>query len=171
MPVTIKQLKNKDFRLHFSARGISSLQKTKDIYSTDYAQRKRPFTGVLIHYQPDNKKLDSLSTSFSSRKISAQTANRIQYSTHPSAAPLKLTEDYTLTNTGLIWNIRLDNLSSDPVTIKDLEIPISYNNQGGENAKDIFEQHVIKHHSIAGNNSFLFWQRPTGLGPYLLMLP
>ena len=171
LPVTIKQLENKDFRLRFSARGISSLQKTKDIYPTDYVQRKKPFTGVVIRYQQNNKGMDSLDTFLSPRKISVETTDQIQYITRTNTAPLKLTEKYTLTSAGLIWNITLDNLSSDPVTIKDLEIPISYNNQGGENAKDIFEQHVIKHHSIAGNNSFLFWQRPTGLGPYLLMLP
>jgi hypothetical protein len=46
-----------------------------------------------------------------------------------------------------------------------------YNNGGGENPIEIFEKRVVKHHYISGNNSFLFWQRPTGVGPYLVMVP
>lgn len=172
LPGIVKQLENKDFTLRFSAQGISSLQKTNDVYPTNYTQSRRPFLGVTVRYQMQNKRLDSIKTSISPKKISDQkTRSQITYITQTTAAPIKLTENYTLTEQGLIWNVTLDNLSANALTIKDLEIPINYNNQGGENSKDIFEQHVIKHHSIAGNNSFLFWQRPTGLGPYLLMLP
>ena len=172
LPATLKQLENKDFNLRFSAQGISGIKKTADVYPTDYVQQGKPFTGIIIRYQLKNGRWDSLKTSVTERKLAIQKKDRqVEYITQAAHSALKLTEDYTLTDNGLIWNIKLDNLSADAVKIGDLEVPICYNNQGGENEKDIFEQRVIKHHSVAGNNSLLFWQRPTGLGPYLLMVP
>jgi len=171
LPATVKQLENKDFNLRFSAQGISGLKKTKDIYPTDYVQQGKSFIGIIIRYQLKNGRWDSLKTSVTERKLAIKDDRQVEYITQVAHSALKLTENYTLTENGLIWNIKLDNLSESAVKIGDLEVPISYNNQGGENEKDIFEQRVIKHHSIAGNNSFLFWQRPTGLGPYLLMVP
>jgi hypothetical protein len=71
----------------------------------------------------------------------------------------------------LLWTISLRNPGAHPVTIEDLALPLPYNSGGGENPTEIFEQRVVKHHFISGNNSFIFWERPTGVGPYLLMLP
>ena len=71
----------------------------------------------------------------------------------------------------LLWTITLTNTGTTPVTIDDLAMPLPYNSGGGENPQEIFEQHVVKHHFISGDNSFLFWERPTGVGPYLVMVP
>ncbi len=167
----VKQLQNKEFSLQFSPQGISALRKTEDLYPTDYVQQGKAFSGIVIRYQLKNRQWDSLKTTATSRKMVVKNDHQLEYITESGHSALRLTEDYTLTDKGLIWTMKLDNLSGSPLKIGDLEIPIHYNNQGGENEQEIFEQRVIKHHSIAGNNSFLFWQRPTGLGPYLLMLP
>lgn len=172
LPAAVKQLQNKDFNIRFSAKGISGLRNAGDLYLTDYVQQGKAFNGVVIRYQLKNQQWDSLKTSVTERKlINTKNTQQVEYVTQSAQSALRLTEDYTLTPGGLIWTIKLANLSADPLKIGDLEIPLNYNNQGGENEKEIFEQRVIKHHSIAGNNSFLFWQRPTGLGPYLLMVP
>jgi hypothetical protein len=80
-------------------------------------------------------------------------------------------QSFELTQGALDWNIKLGNRTAAPLAVEDLAVPLFYNNQGGENAKEIFEGRVIKHHFISGNNSFIFLQRPTGIGPYLVMVP
>lgn len=164
------QLKNKEFTVQFNQQGIEGLRKTKDIYPTDYVRKGKAFVGITVRYQQGNRPLDSLKTSNANHQM-VVSKNTVNYNTTAVNSPLAITEQYLLTDEGLTWKITLNNSAATPLKIKDLEVPLFYNNQGGENGKDIFERHVIKHHSIAGNNSFIFWQRPTGLGPYLVMVP
>jgi hypothetical protein len=84
---------------------------------------------------------------------------------------LQLAQSFALEQNAIVWQIKLSNTTNGTIRIEDLAIPLIYNNGGGENPIEIFEQRVVKHHFIAGNNSFLYWQRPTGLGPYLVMVP
>jgi len=169
---TLKEVKNNAFTVQFSQQGISGLRNGKDIYPTDYVQKGRAFTGIAVRYQLKDQQWDSLKTSTAERVAGlTKDDNHMQYVTGSNTSPLKITEDYVLTDQGLTWKIVLSNSSADPLKVGDLETPIYYNNQGGENGKAIFEERVIKHHFISGNNSFIFWQRPTGLGPYLVMVP
>lgn len=165
-----REMKDKEFTIRFSEKGMSSLRKTGDVHPTDYVRKGKAFTGVVIRYLSDGK-WDSVKTSSAARSMVTTANNQIQYATGNDQSALRLTEGYTLKADGLIWTIRLENRTAQPIRVGDLEIPIFYNNQGGEDPEQIFEQRVIKHHVIAGNNSFLFWQRPTGLGPYLVMIP
>lgn len=87
------------------------------------------------------------------------------------SAGLKVNTSWELRGQRLLWTITLYDTTMRPITIDELALPLPYNSGGGENPKEIFEQRVVKHHFISGNNSFIFWERPTGVGPYLVMVP
>ncbi|MEO5562616.1 MAG: DUF5695 domain-containing protein, partial [Chitinophagaceae bacterium] len=167
-----KQLSNAAFTLKADRYGIADLSKTNDVHSTSYIRKGRVFGDLTIRYI-HNRKLDSLKASLNSKTTVLQDGKTINSwagdSTRKDA--LQIEQSFSLQGNAIIWNIQLDNKTTNTIRIEDLAIPFSYNNGGGENPKEIFEERVVKHHFISGNNSYLFWQRPTGLGPYLVMVP
>lgn len=167
-----KTLTNDAFSLRTSRYGIGELMKTADVYPTNYVRSGRVFGDVTVRYVHE-RKLDSLKASFAGKTEFFQDGARIA-SWQPDSAvnkALQLTQTFSLEKDALIWSIQLTNTSTNTVRIEDLALPLAYNAGGGENPLEIFERRVVKHHFISGNNSFLFFQRPTGLGPYLLLFP
>ena len=169
----VRELNNDHFLVSFSPQGISSLSKTQDIHPTDYVREGKVFGEIILRFRDPDGNLDSLRIADSGFLTFADPAEKgeIAYTAQSKSKVLRLDQTYSLEDEGLVWELEVHNLSEKPVTIEDLAIPIHYNNQGGENPQEIFEQRVIKHHFISGDNSYLFWQRPTGLGPYLTMVP
>jgi len=164
--------KNDAFTLQPAGYGIGGLWKTNDAYSTNYIRKGRVFGDVVIRYRGQGGDLDSLKAREGAATEFQQEGRTFSQSTkNPSAKPLQLSQTFNTSGDKLTWTFTLDNSSRQPLTIEDLALPLAYNNGGGENPIEIFEQKVIKHHFISGNNSFLFWERPTGVGPYLVMVP
>ncbi len=143
---------NDAFTVQPDQYGISGLWKTGDRYVTNYIRKGKRFGEVVVRYRVDGR-LDSLRAG------------------GPEKSDLRLDENFKLDGDRLSWTITLHNSSDKPVVVEDLALPLAYNSGGGENPTEIFEQRVVKHHFISGNNSFLYWERPTGVGPYLVMLP
>ncbi|MEO7529760.1 MAG: DUF5695 domain-containing protein [Sediminibacterium sp.] len=165
-------LTNAAFTFNADRYGIASLVKTNDVHPTSYIRKGRVFGDVTIRYV-HNRKLDSISASTSSLS-SVSNDGRMVSSWSPetkSGKALQLAQTFDLRADAITWQIKLSNTTGTDIRIEDLALPLLYNNGGGENPKEIFEQRVVKHHFISGNNSFIFWERPTGLGPYLVMVP
>ncbi|WP_278235715.1 DUF5695 domain-containing protein [Isoptericola sp. AK164] len=85
-----------------------------------------------------------------------------------------LDETYTLTDGGsaLDWSITLDNTSGESVEVQDLAVPMLMNSwwNGGDQT-GIYEQNVGRHSFVAQDGSYVYWQRPNGVGPFLVMTP
>lgn len=166
------QLKNAAFSIKTSRYGIGELFKTNDVYATNYIRSGNVFGEVTVRYTWQ-RKLDSLKASAASNTSFWQEGKRVgswQPDSTPTT-PLRLAQRFALENDALVWNLELSNPTANTIRIEDLSLPLAYNAGGGENPMEIFEQRVVKHHFISGHNSFIFWERPTGLGPYLLMIP
>lgn len=84
-------------------------------------------------------------------------------------------ETYALTGTQkdvLDWKIRVKNTAATPLKLEDLGIPMLMNSWwDGGNQTGIYEQNVARHSFVADDGSYMFWQRPNGEGPYLVMVP
>jgi Family of unknown function (DUF5695) len=157
--------KNELFTVEPTGYGISRISNTQDTLGTNYIRKGKVFGEVIIRYRDPAGRLDS---------VSAREANALlkgEAGQPGTVKPLRLSEAFHLEGKRLVWTITLRNTGTQLLTIEDLALPLAYNSGGGENPAEIFEQRVVKHHFISGNNSFLFWERPTGVGPYLLMLP
>lgn len=86
-----------------------------------------------------------------------------------------LTEQYSLSgNNGnvLDWDITIDNTSGKQLTMDDLTLPMLMNSWWDSSSQDnIYEQNVSRHAYVAKDGSYIYWQRPNGVGPYLVMVP
>ena len=88
-------------------------------------------------------------------------------------------EKYELRGGVLLWSLTLRNETGQPLEIGDIGLPLLFNTiYSASAASDLpgdprinFEKRVVRHNYIAGDNSFVFWTRGNGVGPYLLMTP
>ncbi len=169
-----KHFTNAGFSIRAEKYGISEISNPADKFPTNYIRKGKLFGEVTIRYSY-NKKLDSVRASSAGETTVLQQGKMVSNFTSPvkPGVPLKLAQSFSLNegDSSLTWLIKLANTGESVLRIDDLVLPFFYNMGGGENPKEIFEERVIKHHFISGNNSFIFWQRPTGVGPYLLMVP
>ncbi|HWK07519.1 MAG TPA: DUF5695 domain-containing protein [Puia sp.] len=145
-------IRNDAFTLEKDQYGIGGLWKTDDRYPTNYIRKGKRLGEVTVRYRREGGVLDSVKAG-------------------DGIKPVRIAQSFELKKEGLEWAITLENTLAQPVTVEDLALPLYYNSGGGENPKEIFEERVVKHHFISGNNSFIFWERPTGVGPYLVMVP
>ena len=164
--------KNDAFTLQPAGYGIGSLWKTGDAYPTNYIRKGRVFGEILVRYREKDGRRDSLKARDASTTDFQQEGRTFNHAnTGSPGRSLQLSQTFNTSREKLVWTFTLLNSGAQPLTVEDLALPLPYNSGGGENPTEIFEQRVIKHHFIAGNNSFLFWERPTGVGPYLVMVP
>lgn len=84
---------------------------------------------------------------------------------------LDLKETYQVEGDALTWRIQISNQSSAPVEIGDLGLPLLFNSYYAKDPVATYTQRVIRHSYIEGDDSFIFWMRPDGKGPILLMTP
>ena len=56
-------------------------------------------------------------------------------------------------------------------SLGDIGLPLPFNKQFVRDNLANYTQVVARHSFISGHGSFLFWQRPNGVGPYLVMTP
>jgi hypothetical protein len=84
---------------------------------------------------------------------------------------LELKETYEVKDEALTWRIQIKNKSSAPVKIGDLGLPLLFNSFYAKDPIVTYTRRVIRHSYIEGDDSYIFWMRPDGKGPLLLMTP
>ena len=70
----------------------------------------------------------------------------------------------------LIWEIAVRNAGDSEIVIDDLKLPLQMNTLYVADAKVNYTQRLVRHAYISGNASVLYWQRPDGVFPALVML-
>lgn len=80
-------------------------------------------------------------------------------------------EAYELRSDVLLWSLTLHNQTDNPLEIGDIGLPLLFNTIYARSPEITYQKRVIRHSYIAGDNSFIFWTRANGAGPYLLMMP
>lgn len=164
--------KNHAFTVNASAFGINALSCTYDTLQTNYVRRGRVFGEMMIRYRYDGLS-DSLKAGGVASVFFHDTTGtkQLSESVNKIADPLQLEQQFSLQDDSLVWSFVIENKGVKELIIDDWTIPFFFNSRGGENPVQIFEQRVSKHSFIAGAGSFVYWQRPSGVGPFLLMTP
>jgi hypothetical protein len=80
-------------------------------------------------------------------------------------------ESFKLKGDVLEWTLKLANQSTQPVEIGDLALPMSMAEGTPPGRGQIYTQKLIRHSSIGGNGSWVYWQRANAEGPFLVMVP
>lgn len=93
-------------------------------------------------------------------------------SNHQGIRNFILHETYSLVNDYLHWQMKVTNSSNQTLEIGDWGLPLPFNEYwSGGNNEQIYETRVLSHSFVGHNSSFITAGRPSGIGPYVLLIP
>ena len=154
--------------------GITSLQRTGDVYPTEYISGGK-LGSVILQYHPSGTATWNPVNTATPDGIASVTnytsADGTRYITHyvitnGLSGSFVLESVFSFQQDGLLWSLNLTNLASQPVVVGDMALPLPMNASFSG-----ITSSTMKHSFISGYDSFLFWMRPDSVGPYLLMTP
>ncbi len=161
-------LENTNIRAAFSDRGVISLTDPQDKYKADIINSRSPWGRVKLVYRSGEGKWIELPDSVKQLKSGTSTA---EYISVDKNAPLTMDQRFTLNGEVLDYDITVKNTGTAPVEIGDLALFLPWRTASGENPEYIFENCFTKHHYISGNGSFIFFTKPSGEPPFIMVLP
>jgi len=175
------------FELRFGRQGISSLKRTADAYDTDYIAKGRALGDVLVSYRMEKGRWQQVTASSMSerRDIDLPPAGgpdryHVTYfdkyflyhgDFNDHYADLEATVRFRVEGDALFWILCFRNLSDQPLTIGDIGLPLPFNTGPRWDKVEMYTERQIPHPFVSGNGSFVYWMRPNGVGPYLVMTP
>lgn len=173
------------FRLEFDKAGITSLKFAGDKYDTDYIADEATLGHIHIRYKMGDLEWKEFSTEASenryerlpdspSRRVSQQLNiiyNRQAWLRNEYYADLEVTERFRAEADALYWTIFVRNPTHKPIVLGDLFLPLPFNTSKRWDKEITYHERVVQHQYISGHGSFLYWMRPNGEGPYLVMTP
>lgn len=182
-------LSNQSFVVQTGSNGeLSSLQLAGDLHPTNYvlSPSNAPsldtadhawFGELFFTYRlgsgPWTKALSSRSSD--GRKVtSSPTAVTVTYENATDAAGIrgfKVVETYALEGDALVWRIAVTNTSGQTLELGDLGLPMPFNEYWFTPNDAIYETRVVYHSFTGYNGSYITAKRPSGLGPFLLLVP
>ncbi len=171
-----------EFRIRFDGNGITSLKKTNDVYDTDYIARGSTLGHLRIRY----RLLEGEWEEFNTREIGRE-FQRVRPSSSETLpdhlvvynssgwddyfADLEVHERFRVEGDALYWSLHFRNLTHKPLEIGDVEIPLPFNSEARWDKTVMSTQRVVPHQFVSGHASFVYWMRPNGQGPFLVMTP
>ena len=106
-----------------------------------------------------------------STRLVSESDNAVSIINYEKGMPQKMEQKYTLTPGGIDYDINIETMMQWPVTIGDLAVSLPFRRPGGGNPEAIFEKSFTMHQFISGSGSFIYFARPSGEGPFLMVLP
>lgn len=167
------------FSLTWNAGGVTGLRCAGDVYDTDYIREGETLGQVVVRYRVDQGPW---------REATALASGDIRTTAVREGGPwsfvyagsgqlprgirdFRLEEQFSLEGDCLLWTLRFRNETGHPLELGDVAIPLPMNRDFVKDNRANYTRCVAKHSFIAGHGSFIFWERPNGIGPYLVMTP
>jgi hypothetical protein len=194
-PCSGEHLENASFCVRFddASAGVMRLDSPADPYETNFVIGRsehpdfavtdsRWFGDVVFRFRSGGGAWQHASTAGSrdERKVEQSRTPGEQrivfhYPSDPAAADgirgFDFDEGWELGGDVLAWSLTLRNQGHEPLEIGDIGLPLLFNTMYARDPETTYRKRVIRHSYIAGDNSFIFWTRANGVGPYLLMTP
>ena len=164
-----KTAENKSYRVGVSGDGISLFNHLND--TVNLISDGGVWGDVQINFRVDNENWVRLETDFT-RRIQLD-KNTYLYKDSLFGMPLSLKRIYQLKEDGLYLSFEIATTGNRQVELGDVMIPIQsrFTSSDDSGPAPIFEEGFITKHSISGSSSFLTFSKPSGSGPFYLMLP
>ena len=172
------------FLVKFDTAGITSLKHVNDKYDTDYIAQNQLLGHVRIRYKMGESDWRRFSTTDSGNRVQpaggAPSDRAVEHSVvynpqdwrrNEYYADIELTERFHVEADAFYWTIFVRNPTHKPIVLGDVFLPLPFNTSKRWNKKLTYEERVQQHQFISGNGSFVYWMRPNGEGPYLVMTP
>jgi len=182
-------LSNDVFQAEIGDNGeLSSLALTGDAFPTNYVLNAANAPGqdtadhewageLMFSYRLGSGAFQQALTQSSAdvRKVqSTATSVTVTYENSTNAKGIKnfrVVETYSLDAGTLSWQIALTNTSSQTIEFGDVGLPLPFNEYWDQDNDVIYETRAIYHSFTGQNGSYLPIQRPSGVGPFLLLVP
>lgn len=162
-------LENSTIRAAISSAGITSIIDLGDKYKADVINSRAPWGRVKLVYRSGGGEWKEMQDS--DKKISAINSSSVVLTSGDAGTPVTVKQNISLNSKGLDYDITINDNGTTPVEIGDLAIYLPWRTASGENAEYIFENCFTKHHYISGNGSFIFFTKPSGEPPFMMVLP
>src|SRR5690349_1568719 len=173
------------FRVQFDKSGITSLKFAGDKYDTDYIADEATLGNVRIRYKMGETEWRDFSTADAANRYqrlpdfrSRRALQQLNIIYNPQAwirneyyADLELTERFRAEADALYWTIFIRNPTHKPIVLGDVFLPLPFNTSKRWDKEITYTQRVVQHEYISGHGSLVYWMRPNGEGPYLVMTP
>jgi hypothetical protein len=163
------------FALKLNNGAVTSLQRTGDIFPTQYLQGGGRLGDAIIKYrQASDATWHTFQSSAPSGVATASystSPDGTQYIAHyqiTNSLPGSLVFEsvFTFYQDTFAWTLNATNLTGQTVLLGDLALPMPMNMSFSGVTSS-----AMKHSFISGYDSFIFWMRPNSVGPYLLLTP
>jgi len=156
------------FVLTYDRRGITGLWNPQDPFQANLVSDDGRLGEPVVTYRVEGG--DWLPIYTGARRLEAEPEKgMLTYTDFDPGSPLKMVQQFTLADEVLDWVIEIETTMNFPVVIGDLALPIPWRFPTGPDAPTIFERSWTKHHFISGHGSFLYFVRPSGDPPYLVI--
>ena len=173
------------FQVQFDKAGISSLKFAGDKYDTDYIADEATLGHVHIRYKMGETEWRNFSTEDAANRYeklpdvrSRSALQQLNVIYNPQAwirneyyADLEVTERFRAQADALYWTIFIRNPTHKPIVLGDVFLPLPFNTNKRWDKEITYTKRVVQHQFVSGHGSFLYWMRPNGEGPYLVMTP
>jgi hypothetical protein len=173
------------FQVQFDKAGITSLKYVGDNYDTDYIADEATLGHVRIRYKMGETEWRQFSTDDPKNKYQRLPDDRSRRALQQLAAvynpqswirneyyaDLELTARFRVEANELYWTIFVRNPTHKPIVLGDIFLPLPFNTSKRWDKEITYTQRVVQHQYISGHGSFVYWMRPNGEGPFLVMTP
>ena len=156
-----------DFLVEYDTRGVRGLASTRDRYAAQLLADDTRL-GVVLKYRAEGGDwLDLYQRN--PRLDGALSTGTLVYRNHEPGTVLWSSQTFSTDGSRLDWTIEVSNRMDYPVEIGDFAVAIPWRAPAGETPDIIFERSWTKHQYIGGHGSFLYFARPSGEPPYLVV--
>ncbi len=162
-------LENSRIKASVSKDGITSLTYPGDKYQADIIDSRAPWGKVKLVYRTNGGEWKEMKNN--AKNLSVPDDSTVDLTSENNKTPVSLCQKFSLTEKGLDYNIIINTVETTPVEIGDLALDFSWNAAYGEDPEYIFEKCFTKHHYISGDGSFIYFTKPSGEPPFLMILP
>ena len=167
-PAVPGKIQSGSFVLSYDGRGINSLSSPSDPYRAEFLSPGQRLGEPVVKYKIGEG--DWLDIFTGSRALEADPQGcSLVYTDFDKGSPMKMVQRFKTDGSVLDWTIDIETNMEFPVTIGDLAVPIPWRGPFGENPEAIFEKSFTKHHFISGSASFIYFVKPNGEPPYLVV--
>lgn len=164
-----KVLQSERMKALVTPEGLASVKDPLDRYGADIINARTPWGRVKLVYRTGNG--DWVESPFNRPGSLKEDGGRVVLESDGAGEPFALTQSFSLAGNALDWVIEIGTREGKEVELGDIGLYLPWSIARSENPDTIFERSFTKHHFISGNGSFLYFTRPSGEPPYLMILP
>lgn len=162
-------LKSERMKAVITADGLESVTDPLDRYGADIVSHRAPWGRIKLVYRKGHGEWTE--RPYDRPNEISSDGNSVELQPDDSSDPVTLRQRFSLAGNALVYEIEIGAMDGAEVEIGDLALFLPWSIARGENPDTIFEKSFTKHHFISGNGSFIYFTRPSGEPPYLMILP